>query len=127
MALGPRSEDELRAQLERHPDGALRARGLAALAALEAARDALARADRDALPAALAALDAEFVRLTGAAPTRNPGRAYGARTLAYVDCMRDLDVTLGPDLLAEIAPALIGAVRSRGAGSAAASRRSARP
>jgi hypothetical protein len=106
VALGPRSEDDLRAQLERHPDAALRARGLEALGALEAARDALARADREELPAALVALDAEFVRLTGAAPTRNPGRAYGARTLAYVDCTRDLDTTLGPDLLAELAPAL---------------------
>ena len=106
VPLGPRSEGDLRLLLEHHPDRALRARGLRALTALEAARDALARADARALPAALAALDAEFVRLTGAAPTRNPGRAYGARTLAYVDCMRDLDVTLGPDVLAEITPAL---------------------
>lgn len=106
VPLGPRSEDDLRALLEDHADPALRARGLAALAALQAARDRLARADREELPAALAALDAEFVRLTGVAPTRNHGRAYGARTLAYVDCLRDLDVELGPDFLADLAPAL---------------------
>jgi hypothetical protein len=80
VALGPRSEDDLRRLLEDHPDPGLRARGLAALAALEAARDALARADGAQLPAALAALDAEFVRLTGVAPTRHHGRAYGARS-----------------------------------------------
>ena len=47
-----------------------------------------------------------FVELTGREPVRNAGRAYGARTLCYLDCMRDLDVTIGPGLLDEIAPAL---------------------
>ncbi|MEA2144171.1 MAG: hypothetical protein QOI64_2601 [Solirubrobacteraceae bacterium] len=106
VALGPRSEDDLRRLLEDHPDPGLRARGLAALGALEAARDALARADGAQLPAALAALDAEFVRLTGVAPTRHHGRAYGARTLAYVDCTRDVDVDLGPQLVAGLAPVM---------------------
>ena len=46
VPLGPRSEDDLRLRLEHHPDRALRARGLDALAVLEAAREALARADR---------------------------------------------------------------------------------
>ena len=32
--------------------------------------------------------------------------AYGARTLSYLDCMRDLDVTMGPALVADMAPAL---------------------
>ena len=58
------------------------------------------------LLAALADLDAVFVELTGREPVRNAGRAYGARTLCYLDCMRDLDVTIGPGLLGEIAPAL---------------------
>ncbi len=107
VSLGPRSEDDLRVLLNEHCDPALRTRGLAALAALENAREALARADRDHLPAALAALDATFVTLTGTAPTRNHGSAYGARTLAYLDCLRELDVTLGPDFLDDIAPALI--------------------
>ena len=47
-----------------------------------------------------------FVELTGREPVRNAGRAYGARTLCYLDCMRDLDVTIGPGLLEEVAPAL---------------------
>lgn len=106
IATGPRAEDELRAQLAVHPDAGVRERGLAALERLEAARDALAAAPAGSLLEALAALDAVFVELTGLEPMRNPGRAYGARTLAYVDCLRDLDVTIGPRLLADIAPAL---------------------
>ncbi len=106
IATGPRAEDDLRAQLVAHPDAALREGGLAALDRLEAARDALAAAEPAALFEALAALDAVFVELTGCAPMRNHGRAYGARTLAYVDCVRDLDVTIGPQLLADMEPAL---------------------
>jgi hypothetical protein len=107
VPYAPRSEEDLGRLLDAHRDPAVRARGLAALSALVAARDALARAGREELPAALAALDETFIRLTGAQPTRNHGRAYGARTLAYVDCMRDLDVTVAPALLDEVAPALI--------------------
>ena len=64
------------------------------------------RAARAQLVPALAALDAAFTELTGRAPSRNHGRAYGARTLAYPDCLRDLDVTLGPAFLADVAPAV---------------------
>lgn len=106
VAAGPRAERELRAALEAHADAATRERGLAALDRLEAARDAVAAASPDALRDTLAALDATFTEVTGAAAFRNPGQAYGARTLSYVDCMRDLDVTIGPGLLARLAPAL---------------------
>jgi hypothetical protein len=106
IATGPRAERTLRAALEAHPDAPTRARGLAALGRLERARDAVAAAPPDSLPAALAALDAIFVELTDREPVRNPGLAYGARTLAYIDCMRDLDVTLGRSLVDDIAPAL---------------------
>lgn len=102
IATGPHAERDLRAALEAHPDDALRERGLAALDRLEAARDAVAAAEPDSLRDALGALDAVFVELTGREPFRNHGRAYGARTLAYVDCMRDLDVTIGPQLLGEL-------------------------
>jgi hypothetical protein len=106
VAAGPHSERELRAALEAHADAGVRERGLAALERLEAARDALGAAPSDELADALAALDQTFSDLTGREAVRNPGQAYGARTLAYVDCMRDLDVTIGPDLLAGLAPAL---------------------
>jgi hypothetical protein len=106
VPLGPRSEDDLRSLLEAHGDAEVRERGLAALARLEAARDALAAAPRAQLGPALAALDATFTGITGLAPTRNHGRAYGARTLAYPDCLRDLDVTLGRPFLDDVAPAV---------------------
>jgi hypothetical protein len=106
VAAGPHTERELRSALDAHPDAAVRDRGLAALDRLEAARDELAAAPPEELLDALAALDATFVELTGRDAVRNPGQAYGARTLAYLDCMRDLDVTIGPELVAELAPAL---------------------
>jgi hypothetical protein len=106
VAAGPWPERDLRALLAAHPDAAVRERGLRALARLEAARDAVAAAPRESLLDALSALDATFVELTGLAPTRNAGRAYGGRTLCYLDCMRDLDVELGAPLVAELAPAL---------------------
>lgn len=55
---------------------------------------------------ALGDLDAKFTRLTGAAPTRNPGRTYGGRALAYEDCRRDVDVTLATSLFDAIAQPL---------------------
>ena len=106
IAAGPFAEHDLRIALEQHPDDRVREHGLASLDRLEAARDAVASAAPVRLLAALADLDAVFVELTGREPVRNAGRAYGARTLCYLDCMRDLDVTIGPGLLDEIAPAL---------------------
>lgn len=106
IATGPYAERDLRAALEAHPDSAAREHGIAALDRLEAARDALAAAEPEALASALAALDATFVELTERDPVRNHGRAYGARTLSYIDCMRDIDVALGPSLVADMAPAL---------------------
>jgi lantibiotic biosynthesis dehydratase-like protein len=106
IAAGPWAERELRAALEAHPDACVRASGLAALDRLEAARDAVAAAPPESLAEALRALDETFVELTGREPVRNPGRAYGARTLAYIDCMRDVDVSLGSQFLTELAPAL---------------------
>lgn len=106
VPTGPWPERDLRRLLEQHPDAAVREGGLAALDRLEAARDAVAASPPEALGQALADLDGVFVELTGREPTRNPGRAYGARTLCYLDCVRDLDVEIGPRLIAEVAPAL---------------------
>jgi Lantibiotic dehydratase, N terminus len=106
IATGPYAERDLRAALESHADSSVRERGIAALDRLEATRDALAAAAPESLVQALAALDATFVELTTRDPVRNHGRAYGARTLSYIDCMRDVDVSLGPSLVADMAPAL---------------------
>ena len=106
IPVGPRPERDLRDALEAHPAAAVRRRGLEALGRLEAARDALAIAPPEDLRERLARLDATFVDLTGREPVRNHGRTYGARTLAYVDCMRDLEMTLGSTLVGDISPAL---------------------
>ena len=106
IASGPHPERDLRAALGAHADSDVRVRGLAALDRLEAARDDLAAAPPARLRESLAVLDETFVELTGQDATRNPGMAYGARTLCYLDCMRDLDVTMGPSLVADMAPAL---------------------
>lgn len=106
VPTGPWPERDLRRLLEQHQNAAVREGGLAALDRLEAARDAVAGSPQEALRQALADLDGVFVELTGREPTRHAGRAYGARTLCYLDCIRDLDVEIGPGLIAEVAPAL---------------------
>ena len=106
VPAGPGSERDLRTQLERsRPD--VRRRGLAALDRLERCRSAAARATTPgALDQALADLDRVFEELTGRPATRRPGQTYAARTLLYLDCMRDLDLTVGPALQAELAATL---------------------
>jgi Lantibiotic dehydratase, N terminus len=103
---GPQSEGDLRIQLERsRPE--LRDRGLAALGRLERCRSAAVCAvDPRALDAALGDLDQVFEELTGRSATRRPGQTYAARTLLYLDCMRDLDLTVGPGIRDELATTL---------------------
>jgi Lantibiotic dehydratase, N terminus len=106
VAVGPQSERDLRAQLERsRPE--LRDRGLAALDRLERCRSAAAgAAGPGALDTALGDLDRVFEDLTGRPATRRPGQTYAARTLVYLDCMRDLDLTVGPGIREELAATL---------------------
>ena len=106
VPTGPRSERDLRTQLERSPPG-LRGRGLAALDRLERCRSAVAQATTPGtLGEALGDLDRVFEELTGQSPTRRPGETNAARTLLYLDCMRELDLTIGPGLRAELAATL---------------------
>jgi hypothetical protein len=103
---GPHAERDLRTQLERSRP-ALRQRGLAALDRMERCRSAAACATTPAaLGQALADLDLVFEELTGQPATRRPGQTYAARTLLYLDCMRDLDLTAGPALRDELAATL---------------------
>ena len=105
IATGPHAAEDLRAELVGHPDPSVRENGPAVLGRLERCLDEVAAAPPGSLRGALAVLDATFSEVTGRDPVRNPGRAYGARTLVYLDCMRDLEVALGPTLLADMAPA----------------------
>ena len=75
---------------------------LAALDRLEAARAAVAAAPPDGLVAALDELDRVFEELTGRPAVRADDDSGGGRTVAYLDCMRDLDLTLGGPVLEEL-------------------------
>ncbi|MGZ6562792.1 MAG: lantibiotic dehydratase [Solirubrobacteraceae bacterium] len=106
IAAGPQAAADLRAELAALPDTADREGGIEALDRFERAFEAVAHASPESLRGALSTLDATFSELTGRDPVRNEGRAYGARTLVYIDCMRDLEVTLGRTVVDEMAPAL---------------------
>ncbi len=108
VPLGIDSERWLREQLEAVGDAEKRDAALAKLERLEAARRKVdaAAGDPRALDQAMGHLEAEFSRLTGAKSTRAAGRTYAARTLLFEDSRRDVDVTLGPDLLEALAPPL---------------------
>ncbi|MFJ6076508.1 lantibiotic dehydratase [Streptomyces sp. NPDC093065] len=49
-------------------------------------------------------LEEVFQRLTGAHGTRNAGQAYGGRTLAYLECRRDLAVQIGSEFTDALRP-----------------------
>lgn len=97
-------ESHLRLQLERIGDGTLRSRALGGLDELEHKRAALTRAAGNsvAVADALCNLNAAFEALTGTGATRNHGQTYGARTIVYEDCRRDMRVELGRDLRARL-------------------------
>ena len=99
-------EESIRRAIERIEDEALRGPALETLNELTGARDEVARAagDPERLDAALSSLEATFTRLTGAAATRSYGKSYAARTIAYEDCRRDVEVRFGPSILESLAP-----------------------
>jgi len=112
--------DDALLPMDPFPERALRARlggnaeGLAALDRLEAARTAVAAAPPDVLPVALDELDGVFEELTGRSAVRCEDDSGGGRTVAYLDCVRDLDLTLGPAVLEELRmtlPAILAASR----------------
>src|SRR5690606_2550196 len=95
----------LRAELARLAPSPARERAVAALGELERARDRVAAAAGapERLDEALAALDRTFAELTGQDGVRNPGEAYAGRTIAGEDCVRDVEVAIGPALVARLA------------------------
>ena len=66
----------------------------------------MAAAPREDVAAALDQLDRVFEEVTGRPAARAEGDSGGGRTVAYLDCMRDLDVTLGPAVLDELRASL---------------------
>ncbi len=102
---GDAPERLLHAALDRLPDAEARTRARAALTALERARDgvALAAGDLPRLEAALDRMDRTFVELTRQDSTRNSGETYAGRTLLGEDCVRDVEVEIGPAVLERLA------------------------
>ena len=108
LPMHPFPERDLRARLDGN------AEGLAALDRFEAVRAAAAAASPDGLPGALDELDRVFEEITGRPAVRSDGDSGGGRTVAYLDCDRDLDLTLGPGVLNELRttlPAILAASR----------------
>jgi hypothetical protein len=94
------AERLLRERLTAVGDEDARAAALRALDELVEARDRVAAASGPAeLDASLGELDATFTRLTGSEAVHAPGQVYAGRTLAYLDCRRDLTLIGGRDLL----------------------------
>jgi hypothetical protein len=101
-------ERRLRGLLERVEDERLCQHALARLEELEQAKEAVTNAAGAAerLDAALEALERKFTALTGESATRAAGRTYGARTLVYEDCRRNVELEVGKALIGELSGAL---------------------
>lgn len=96
MPMGPFPERTLRPLLD----------DASGLDRVERARDAVAATRRDEVAPALDELDRVFEEVAGRPAARAEGDSGGGRTVAYLDCMRDLDVTIGPAVLAELRASL---------------------
>ena len=101
-------ERALRAALQRIGDEEVRNSSLTMFDELDAAKQAVeaSAGDAEKLNASFDHLEKVFTRLTSAAATRHPGKTYAGRTLVYEDCRRDLEISLGPELLKELAAPL---------------------
>jgi hypothetical protein len=108
IPVDPFPDRILRAQLMGISDETLRQEALGYLEPLEQARADIAAAagQPERLEQAIQKLETVFTEITDTAPTRAPGVTYGARALIYEDCRRDLLVTVGSDLVRELAPPL---------------------
>ncbi len=104
MELSP--ERSLRHQLEMIGDESLKALSLSSLTEFEAQKERVRAAAGcvEALNEAMHDLETTFERLTGGLPRRAAGRMYASRTLLYEDCVRDVKVTIGPELIRRLRP-----------------------
>jgi hypothetical protein len=94
----------LRRKLDGIVDVQARERAMALLHQLESAREKVAAAagDVEKLDTAFENLERTYVRLTSKPPTRKHGQTYGARTIVYEDCRRDLQLRVGQKLLRDM-------------------------
>jgi hypothetical protein len=108
VPLQPHPELGFYRLIERIEDEGLRQRAFCALAELDAARRQVVSAAGDAekLDHALENMEATFTRLTGLASSRAAGKMYAGRTLVYEDCLRDIEVDVGPQIISTLGPPL---------------------
>jgi Lantibiotic dehydratase, N terminus len=101
---GAHPETGLRNALEQIEDEPLRYWSLALLNELEAAKAGVeaSHGNEQALDEAYENLEKTFTRITGAPASRHAGKVYAGRTLIYLDCRRDVEVSLGSDLLSSL-------------------------
>ncbi|GAA1713220.1 hypothetical protein GCM10009745_71860 [Kribbella yunnanensis] len=99
-------EEDLLALLEGIDDPAVRAETTDAVTQLiEGRRHVQAVWDQPVkLRQALDSLAQVFERLTGSGGTRNAGKAYGGRTLAFLECRRDVTVGIGDRFVDKMRP-----------------------
>jgi Lantibiotic dehydratase, N terminus len=99
-------EAALRDALERCEEPASREEASSRLDAIEELRsEALAaRGDPEKVALALDALDERFVTLSGKAALQKEGQMYAGRTLLQLDSVRDLSITIGPELTRAVEP-----------------------
>lgn len=99
------AEQVLADRLAAIPEEAVRGPATALFRRLTAARDAVGAADGpEAVGAAMAALEAEFVAVTGREARQRAGATYAGRTLVHLETVRDAAYTLGGPVLAALAP-----------------------
>jgi hypothetical protein len=98
-------EHLLRAALDRLAPSPARDRAFAALDALERARDRVSAAAGSAVRVdeAIDELERTFVGVTGQDSVRNPGETYAGRTIVGEDCVRGVDVAIGPGIVERLA------------------------
>lgn len=108
LPLTVTAESVLAQAIDRIGVPALHQRAASGLQRLRDARDRVSAAagDHAALCAAMRALDAVFVELTGRRATHAEGQTYAGRTVCYEETVRDLHVTIGTPVLAALAQPL---------------------
>lgn len=101
-------ERRLRTLLDRIEPADLREPAFQALNELEQMRDNVNSAIGDPvkLEEALGQLDTAFTEVTAQKATRSEGVMYAGRTLIYQDCIRDVNVQIGPDVLDSVSEPL---------------------
>ncbi|MFE4449738.1 lantibiotic dehydratase [Streptomyces sp. NPDC056796] len=103
-----RPERQLRGQLMRVSDPQRRTAALRDLDEVTRAVAALKESSSDPqrLAAALTAAEETFVKVTGEEAHQGAGQFYAGKRIAYEDCVADLDVELGPEVLGKVGPVL---------------------